>query len=43
MENVANETVTYKDVVFKYAVDVKKDKEGRIKRTRTYDQHRTKH
>jgi len=32
MENVANETVTYKDVVFKYAVDVKKDKEGRIKK-----------
>jgi hypothetical protein len=32
MENVANETITYKDVVFKYAVDVKKDKEGRIKK-----------
>jgi hypothetical protein len=31
MENVANETITYKDVVFKYAVNVKKDKEGRIK------------
>jgi uncharacterized membrane protein len=31
MENVANETITYKDVVFKYAVDVKKDKKGRIK------------
>jgi hypothetical protein len=30
MENVANETITYKDVVFKYAVDVKKEK-GRIK------------
>jgi uncharacterized membrane protein len=32
MENVANKTITYKDVVFKYAVDVKKDKEGRIKK-----------
>jgi hypothetical protein len=31
MENVANKTITYKDVVFKYAVDVKKDKKGRIK------------
>ena len=31
MENVANETTTYKGVVFKYAVDVKKDKKGRIK------------
>lgn len=30
MENVANETITYKDVVFKYAVDVKEEK-GRIK------------
>jgi len=30
MENVANETITYKDVVFKYAVDVK-EKKGRIK------------
>jgi hypothetical protein len=32
MENEANKTITYKDVVFKYAVDVKKDKEGRIKK-----------
>jgi hypothetical protein len=31
MENVANETITYKDVVFKYAFDVKKE-EGRIKK-----------
>jgi len=31
MEDVANKTITYKDVVFKYAVDVKKDKKGRIK------------
>jgi hypothetical protein len=30
MEDVANETITYKDVVFKYAVDVKEEK-GRIK------------
>jgi len=32
MESVANKTIAYKDVVFKYAVDVKKDKEGRIKK-----------
>jgi hypothetical protein len=32
MENAANKTITYKDVVFRYAVDVKKDKEGRIKK-----------
>jgi len=32
MENAANKTITYKDVVFKYAVNVKKDKEGRIKK-----------
>ncbi len=31
MENVANKTITYKDVIFKYAVTVKKDKKGRIK------------
>ncbi|MFZ8786072.1 hypothetical protein [Thermocrinis sp.] len=31
MENVANKTITYKDVVFKYAVDVKEEK-GRIKK-----------
>jgi hypothetical protein len=32
MESVANKTIAYKDVVFRYAVDVKKDKEGRIKK-----------
>jgi hypothetical protein len=32
MENAANKTITYKDVVFKYAVIVKKDKKGRIKK-----------
>jgi NADH:ubiquinone oxidoreductase subunit 3 (subunit A) len=32
MENAANKTITYKDVVFKYAVDVEKDKKGRIKK-----------
>jgi hypothetical protein len=30
VEDVANKTITYKDVVFKYAVDVKEEK-GRIK------------
>ncbi len=32
MENIANKTITYKDVVFKYAVYFKTDKEGRIKK-----------
>jgi len=31
MEDASNKTITYKDIVFNYAVDVKKDKEGRIK------------
>ncbi len=32
MENAANKTITYKDVVFKYAVYVEKDKKGRVKK-----------